>query len=352
MKSLLPLLSILFFSCIEKVDEFEVDSRSDNLVIFGTLNDTPGPHRLEVGRVVRLASSLDNRPVPGITTVQLVDEAGNAWDYVDRGAGVYVLPAGSVTPQQGVEYHLRLVDQPLGIDIESQPERMPQRVNIDTVRTEVIRTTVRNELGNVRERFVLEATAEADLPNEPVNLRWEVIEVWNFMEIAVPGCPNCPPPATCYFTESPELDGRTYNGFVFNNDRIEKTVARRELNNRAYQSRHYFNIYQHSISSNALRYFEELDLIRNQGGLFDVPPGALQGNLVNKSDSDDELVLGYFQVGPTDTLRAFVTRNDLDPFPLQTVCIIGFSDDPSDYPRECFRCEEIPDASFERPWWF
>ena len=349
MKILLPFL-LLLVGCIERVDEVVLDATADNLVVYGTLNNTPGPHRVEIGRTVRLSSSRTNRPVVGLATVQLLDEDDNVWDYVERGAGVYTIPAGTVTPQEGTAYRIRIVDAVQQIDVESQPERMPPRVTIDTVRTDVVRDAVRNQLGEVRDRFLIDATVEANLPDQPVNLRWEVIEVWNFAEIPVPSCPNCPPPATCFFTESPEQTGRTYNGFVFPTERVERRVVRRELTNEAYQSRHYFNVYQHSVSSNALRYFEELDLIRQQGGLFDVPPGALLGNLVNNGGT--EPILGYFQVGPTDTLRTFVTRNTIEPFPLETICPLGASSNPADYPRECFRCEELFGASFERPWWF
>ena len=337
--------------CIREVEDFNNQLTVRNVVVYGTLNDTDGPHMLTVGRIERLNSSAGNAPVSNLQTVELHDEAGNRWIYLPSGAGTYEIPRGILTPQTGTAYRVVVRDADLGIDVVSQFETMPPRVDIDAVELRVERLEVSNALGQVRDEYLIEATVTSTLPDVPTNLRWEVEHVYSFPEIPVPNCPLCPPPATCYFSERPDFPGgRFYNGFAFPADRVEQTIGRTELDDERFGSRFYFNVYQHSISPRALRYFEEVELIKAQGGLFDVPPGAVLGNLVNQRD--DELVLGYFQVGPTDTLRVFATPPDLTPFPLQPVCPLNLSNDPADYPQQCFRCEEIPNASFDRPWYF
>jgi hypothetical protein len=114
----------------------------------------------------------------------------------------------------------------------------------------------------------------------------------------------------------------------------------------AYATRHYYNVYQYSITQAAYEYWQKVDKVANQvGSVFDAPPASIQGNVFNANDPSEE-VLGYFQVTALDTVRAVSFRQDFPEVNIYPFCRLPY--EPSS--REaCGNCLSLKNSTLERP---
>jgi hypothetical protein len=153
---------------------------------------------------------------------------------------------------------------------------------------------------------------------------------------------------TCYIpSETDRQRINIANGFNF----IDNYVDGLELLQRSpepwyefVRGRHYFNVYQYSLTEDNYLYWENIRKVANQqGSIFDPPPAPISGNMFNPNDPE-ELVLGYFQVVQIDTVRTFVLPVDLDPAAPIDEC--NFQTGVS---SRCFSCSGEPGATLIRP---
>jgi hypothetical protein len=141
---------------------------------------------------------------------------------------------------------------------------------------------------------------------ESGGMRWTVEEVYSFTDL--PCHPYFDPSTTCYF-KIPPNDSHL---------KIFKSEANVQPNLHGYQilsrmiapddefvERHYFSVYQYTISQETYNFWEQVQIVTSQAGdLLDRPAAAVIGNIFEK-DNPDNHVLGYFEVSGKNTRRIY-----------------------------------------------
>jgi hypothetical protein len=113
----------------------------------------------------------------------------------------------------------------------------------------------------------------------------------------------------CYRTES-ESDG-AISAFPVGSNATDAKLFFIEDNGYRFFSKYVMTIKRYSISREAFLFY---DLIRQQqeinGEIFDPPPAALRGNILNIDDLD-EIVVGYFLASDVQEKKVTINRSDL-----------------------------------------
>lgn len=336
------LLICLCAGCIKEV-QFKGEPKNAQLVVDGKITNYGGEHVLKLTKSVPLDTA--TYPVVG-AQVKIMDDQGNSEDYQEFEAGVYHLAGNVVKGIPGRTYtiSIRLQD---GSDYLSYPETMPEPVHPDSL------TFGFSDLVTYNENQIAVTTKMIDLfIHSPVNssgptfFRWEMDDAFMFTEL-----PHGPLNVfkTCYFTD--QTDPYRIKYFGTQNTPVSYLsnylIARMPIREISFRERHYFSAVQLTLTKNAFHYWDRLSQISTpQGTIFDKPPAAVQGNVYNVN-KPDEVVLGYFEAAPADTIRTFVVRGYLH-FYLRDPC--EFS---SGYFPGCFECTVIQNNwSLTKPYYW
>lgn len=112
---------------------------------------------------------------------------------------------------------------------------------------------------------------------------------------------------------------------------------------------YYLVINQYSLSESAYKYFYDVKQQgRNSGGLFDVVPKSIKGNMKSLTDPLEE-VLGIFYVSDLHEYQININRNRVNPKPIirEEYAIIFTKTD------QCYPCEERYNRTKTKPaGWF
>jgi hypothetical protein len=98
---------------------------------------------------------------------------------------------------------------------------------------------------------------------------------------------------------------------------------------------YYMVISQYSLNEKAYKYWNAIkQQSKNSGGLFDATPQSLKGNIVNKTDSNEE-VLGFFTVSDVHDEIVVINRNvpGVPPVPYEEYATFNKT-------GVCYPCEE------------
>lgn len=335
---------LLWFSpliaCAEVID-LGTESGESLVVIYGRFTSGDEGNILEIARTS--GSGAAPSPVSG-ATVMVMAASGDEGSYQEMEPGRYVLARNTIYQYQS-EFTLH-VDLPNGSRYQSQPQTMPQRVGEDqlTFEANTIQAPVGNNVEVSRNVVQLYMSSEIFRPEEAHFIRWNILETYLFPE--KPHTVNSPdaPPQWCYITN--DLEGQEV--FLYDGTRLKTPrIASRLMTNRrvdhAFVSAYYFQVVQSSLSSDAFRFWNEINQVSNaQGSIFDKPLGPVTGNIFNVDDPDEE-VLGYFEVSRVDTTRLFLRREDI-PFAVNAPCPIVGQADP-----ECLNCLLLKNSMKVKP---
>lgn len=335
------------------IDEFQYDGfpEEDILVIEGKYTTTPGSHFLKLYFASPLGSGRTRKVTSA--TVNLVDEDGNESRYFNLGEGNYRLDDSQGIP--GKTYTLEIAFA--GKEYQSMPEKMPEVIKADSLSWDWEVRPLETSPGQFTDRRFIDLFVNSPLPGagEDFWLRWTSDEAFSFPDLV---CHPLDIPGVCYVTDLPlnTQDIFLYNGPLSNTDvLVENPVGTKLLDpdSPAWRGRHYFNVYQHSITRRAHEFWDQANKVANQtGSIFDAPPATVRSNVFNV-DNEEELVLGIFELAAMDTVRTFVTPADISGFffpfpycPLQAPII------PPDTPSECCNCVSLEGASLDRPYYW
>ncbi|MFN3849667.1 MAG: DUF4249 domain-containing protein [Spirosomataceae bacterium] len=122
-----------------------------------------------------------------------------------------------------------------------------------------------------------------------------------------------------------------------------KTLKRQLLARVPYDSQdpYYLAIKQYSISEEIFTFWQTLkQQAENTGGLFDVNPKSIRGNIECISDPTEE-ALGYFSASDVSELITYIDRKLAFPKPFPAY-------EPLEMP-DCFRCDEVANRTRVRP---
>ena len=351
MNKLTAYISILFLlaigSCIDPIP-FSAQNTS-RVVIFGSITQEDRIHTVNIARSNRFGGF--PLPLKG-ATVRVVGSDGSEGLYEEGEEGEYLLYPNRFRVLIGQEYHIE-VELPNGQAYRSEPERVPVPRSLDDV---YFQATFREEVSNAN--VILESAKIEIYVNTPTKtngqqtyLRWDVEEDWDFTDFVCGGLDRS---ATCYF----DAFTRTVRMPLFHSEdesqeRIDgfKVFERSPFPTIEFNFRHYFSVRQYSISERAYRFWEQVNLVSNpQGTIFDVLPAAVEGNIYNV-ETEDEIVLGYFEASASSIGRTFTQPDLLEPIFIELECNPFLPFNVDNFQICCF-CTSIPGATLERPeWW-
>ena len=335
-------------SCIDPI-AFEVENTS-RIVIFGTMTQEKRIHKVNVARSNRFGG----RPVPlqGVS-VRIVGDDGSTGFYEEAEKGEYLLYPDRFTVLEGHEYYIE-VSLPNGKVYRSKPEMLPMPRSIDEVYFEA---RYRKDVSNAdvifnSARVELYINTDLQTDGRQSYLRWDVEEDWSFTDNVCGAFDNA---TTCYFkTSNPSVKMPIFHSEDPNQKRVEglKIFERQPFPTIEFNFRHYFSVRQYSISPEAFRFWQQVNQVANpQGTIFDVLPAGVQGNIYNVQ-SENEIVLGYFELASTSVVRTYTLPKLLEPLFFELECTsFVFFNDPAKRQTCCY-CNTIPGATLSRPeWW-
>ena len=310
---------ILLHSCVDAL-EFKPTESEKLLVVDGKLTTANGDQVLRLSETALVGRSDNFPPVTG-AIVTLRDDLGNVKSYTETEPGVYKLSGSAIQGTSGRTYTLHI--EVNGKTYESKPETMPQKIEADSSFFAI---------GNQDFVYVYSSISIPTDLNEGPFLKWRIDNVYQINEVY---CGPFDPTNVCYVTERfsnqllPLLDG----SLLARGETAKPFVAAKEAD-KTFGEVVYFNLYMETLSPDAFKYWNKVSLLLTQSGsIFDSPPGAIRGNIMNVNNPE-ELVLGYFYAAPEDTTHVKVLASDFLPYTINPYCgIAGFP--PSPFPSEC-----------------
>ena len=254
------ILSVLFFftSCQDVVD-LEVPDGDVQLVVDGWLTNQVGEKQVLLSTT---ANYFDNKETPVVTNalVVLYDEQKPLDTLQEKSAGVYIT---DYVGQVGQTYHLYIQTE-AGEEYESNPEELRFVPEITAIYAEFQEETAFEDEGYYVFLDTYEPVGVGD------HYRWK--EYVNDTLLNTP--------FDLAYASDEFVDGNPILGVEISGDPL--------------QIGDHFRVQQLSITKEAYDFFNQLDLqTANVGSLFDSPPAALDGNIVNLNPAGKK-ALGYF----------------------------------------------------------
>jgi len=333
-------------SCLDPI-EFNVEENPNILVVDAVLNLTESTQQVILSRTLPFEQKFFN-PESGAQINLVVGD--QSLPYIEIEEGIYSLDLVNLQLEEGETYILRITTAG-GQRYASTPEVMPVLQRADTADSRFEREKVTLNTGVEITTDVLNTYLSTDITariDEEVFLKWYYDELYLFTEIL---CGPLDPVLTCYVP----IDGNNQAFSLVRSSnvggsRIEDVrVARKtEFPLTEFGNRHYFIIYQQSITKGAYEYWSKVqEVTRQQGTVFDKPPAAISGNIFNTEDPEDR-VLGYFELMAVDTIRPFIFPAAFkEAITTETLC----SFTSGTFGPECCNCLRLPMASLDRPSW-
>lgn len=342
-------LMIVIFGCTEAI-EFDTDGVGRQIFIYGSINNTDLPQRVEV----RSTTSLINRsnPVDG-AVVLLKNNIGGTGTYRQIIPGLYQLNPSTISIFPGLNYWIE-VTLLNGTTYQSFPETMPLSVASDSLTFNFERQTRLSAEGvEIEDNFInISASTELVQNNDPIYLRWNVTETFVMFPTDFPD-PFNSLPAPFYVTQQPDPQRiNLFNGEGFRGDRLSQRILANKEIDFTFLAKHFFTVSVASTTREAYDFWNQIDIVSNSAGsIFDIPPAKVVGNIFNVENRSEE-VLGYFEANTVSTKRFKLFIDDIEFSVPATPCTY----DPArpqvaDYPSFCTQCT-LPECTTIRPSFF
>jgi hypothetical protein len=344
-------LLLLTAGCIKEIKLTTETGDLQQLVVTGDFSNSSGTHAIFLSLPREYGVSAFGH-VPG-AAITIYDDAGNSAQYtegfsIDQKQGYYLAP-GAMPAVVGRNYWIQIV-MPDGQKILSEPQPLLQGIAVDTVIAEARTVNRTTAAGVVIEDTWAFADAVTTLPNtqEEFFMRWEVVCVYLFQEIPIPG-PLPPPTKRCYITDNINEQKMVLASYVGQGG----TTIRQEMGGRlldyGFEYKCYFNVAQKRMNRPSFEYFKRISGISNpEGTVFDTPPGSITGNCYFEGNANAARPLGFFEVTAIDTFRLPVNGSVFgEDFNFSPHCT------DLDYYQnrdlECFDCLRLPNSTLTRP---
>lgn len=349
LRSISLLLFLGFIGCLTPID-FPVEIAGGRLVVSGQISTLSEQNFIQLGttaKIMRLPF-----PVSG-AAITLLDDVGNSFSYTEDSSrpGTYLLPNVSGIP--GRTYHIEIILDNNKV-YKSLPEKMPEAVPFDNAYYEIVKEDVVDAEGVVSSKNFVKIFANTDFKESSKSpyLKWGIQEAFLLSPTDFPDpFGSVPPP--CFVVQNADPQRVTLiDGSSIASTSIQGLLVGSRVVDWTFLERHYFTIYQSSISAESYQYWNKVNILANQvGSIFDTPPAEITGN-IERVNTLGEKTLGFFQATNQSYKRFFLLQVNL-PFPLLVEkCDFDGSFNPLDYPSRCIDCTSVPNSSFIRPTWF
>lgn len=338
---------VVLGSCLSPV-EFKTENIGGTVVVSGQISTLEDQNIVQLG----LTADTERLPLPlSGATVELLDDTGESFFYAEdfSNPGTYLLNNVSGIAQR--TYHIRITT-PEGSVYESQPEKMPNTAGEVTTNYEIVNEEYVDLEGivSIQPFFKVYASSILTQAEETNYVKWNIDETFLLSPTDFPDpFGSIPPP--CFVAQNADPQRVVLlNGEDINTTSINGLLVGSRIIDWTFLEKHAFTTYQSSMTKEAYEYWRKVNILANQvGSIFDTPPAAIAGNIVNVNNKD-ERVLGYFQAVNQGYSRFFVYPSDL-PFTLQVVNCT-YSGDRANYPARCLDCTSIRNSTYNRPDWF
>jgi hypothetical protein len=345
--SLLSSLAWLSAGCLTPID-LDVDLRDNTPTVNGQISTLPGRTYVQLG----VTSLYNSQPEPvSFASVRIVDDQGNVHSLMETAPGRYTNESAVATA--GRTYQL-LVDTFDGKAYSSEIVSTPPAPGTDASYYQIKQEEYTDKDGAVRNGWFVKSYVNSDLSPESTYLRWEVEEVFKISPTDFPD-PFGDVPTPCYISQNADPQRIVLlNRLVAKFDGLkEYLVASRQVD-WTFKERHYFTVYQSSLTAEAHDYWQKVAKLGGQvGSIFDAPPAEITGN-ITWTNRPAIRVYGNFQAVSESYSRFFIVPTDL-PFVLPRHCEFDPFLSYSEYiPYECAgdNCQFLPGSSIISPPWF
>lgn len=346
------LIFISFASCIEPV-ALVISRTGGQVIIDGRFTNEPGPEVIFIG----IAANKSRVPeVLSGATITIFDDEGNTANFIEdpRQAGKYLLPDEAMDAVIGKTYFIEVSVPDRGV-YRSRPEKLlaPQ-AKLEAIYYDFTIEEEVNENAIVFENTFINAYIDVSINQtneEPFFLRWDVEEVFLVSPTDFPDpFGHIPPPCYVYKYTS-DININLFDGSRNQGEFLQEVKVGTQKIDFSFREKHYFTVYQRSISQEAYEYWRKAgQLLTNVGSIFDTPPAPIPGNMHNVEDAEEE-VLGYFEVASSSHIRFRTFRDDI-PVDQILECLYLPSKATSDYPDYCLNCQTLRNSTFVRPDFF
>lgn len=317
--SRIPIVFVFCLICSACVEPYEpvLEESQEVLVISGMISDQAGRYTVSVSRSspYRLP---EYQPVE-FCVVTLTDQDGNMIHYTDEGEGVYTADVPETYLEVGDAVSLHVLT----------PDAKEYRSAYDTIYSCPLIDSVYYEFGSVETadpekdrpgiQFYLDMTGEA---SDSRNILWQVEETWEYWASLIGNIRwNEDGTSDSYHTNTlfrcwktfPLPQFYTATTRSLSSNELRRVALNFVTNETDRLSRKYrILVKQHSLSREAYKYFVRLnEQAVESGGLYDVQPSSVPGNLYNVDDPE-ETVLGYFHATQLREGHVYATNNYFD----------------------------------------
>lgn len=285
----------------------DVDEEKEYLVVEGLITNQEVCYKVKVSRASNLGVKNTISPVKGALVI-VKDDFGNAYPFAEKKPGLYVSDSIEFRGRSGRKYSLHITDSEHSY--ESDVMEMRAVPEIDSIYAD-LEYNPSYSLGNPVPGY--QVYLNTGDPSGQCNFyRWNYEETWEFrIPYVYPStiknriCWKHALSDNLYLKNATTLKENKITSFPLNF--ITTETDRLKV-------RYSILLNQYSLNEKEYLYWEKIQKVTgNVGGLYDVIPSSIRGNLYC-SDDPSEKVLGYFSVSSVTSRRLFI-ENKLINFP-------------------------------------
>jgi hypothetical protein len=293
------IVSLLTVSCISKFTP-EIDPQARYLTVTGLITDANRRYEIKLSLSRPLGETAPVVPAKG-AEVSVLDDQGNVWSFKETKPGIYLSDSTLFTGVPGQIYTLQIEHE--GKQYESDPCMLRAASPIDSLGYEIYDREI-NASGD-KEKVVRVTLNTYDPAKDNHYFRWTFLETW---ELHMPFNLLTYQTTVCWTSEESHSI-LIANTEALSEDRVTDFTLT-VFNNSTDRGQYKYSmlVSQYAINYEEYEFWDNLKKVSaNTGGLYDVIPAAVPGNIKCISDPDDK-VLGYFSVSGVSTRRVFIRR--------------------------------------------
>lgn len=315
MKNHIAILAIIALTAASCVSQFtpNIASQDKFLTVNGLITDENRKYTISLGLSRPLTETSDEEPARG-AHVTVRDDPGNIWTFIETSPGTYQSDSTQFTGQPGQSYTLLISHE--GKEYVSPPCLLRKSPPIDSVGYEVTEREL--NVSGETEKIVRVKLNTYDPSSSNHYFRWTYDETW---EMYLP-FNNIPFENRYCWKHEKSHNIVVANTEALSEDRItDLTITTFNNSTDRGQLKYSILVKQYSTNREEYEYWNSVKIMtENTGGLYDVSPVPITGNITCISDPE-ETVLGFFSVSGVTARRLFIKSPLIVPDIYRAECI-------------------------------